>query len=256
MSIFNKVLASVGIGSAKVDTVLEKNLYTAGETVYGKVVIQGGNTEQEIDSINLALKTKYLKEFNDSKYYEDGIICSFAITESFTIKAGERKEIPFNFQIPYLTPVSIGKSKIWLHTGLDISMALDPTDEDYITVQPSPLAQSVLDAVNSLGFRLVEVENEKPSRGLGANTAFIQEFEYRPTGEYRNYLDELELTFIRQSADEATFVMQVDRRARGLSGLFSEALEMDETFVRVTITTQDIPKMRSLVENTIRRYMK
>ena len=62
MSIFNKVLASVGIGSAKVDTVLEKNLYTAGETVYGKVVIQGGNTEQEIDSINLALKTKYLKE--------------------------------------------------------------------------------------------------------------------------------------------------------------------------------------------------
>jgi len=256
MSIFNKVLASVGIGSAKVDTVLEKNLYTAGETVYGKVVIQGGNTEQEIDSINLALKTKYLKEFNDSKYYEDGIICSFAITESFTIKADERKEIPFNFQIPYLTPVSIGKSKIWLHTGLDISMALDPTDEDYITVQPSPLAQSVLDSVNSLGFRLVEVENEKPSRGLGANTAFIQEFEYRPTGEFRNYLDELELTFIRQSADEATFVMQVDRRARGLSGLFSEALEMDETFVRVTVTTQDIPNMRSLVENTIRRYMK
>lgn len=256
MSIFNKMLASIGVGSAQVDTQLEKNSYTAGETVRGIVVIQGGNTEQVIDSISLALKTKYLKEFNDSKYYEDGIICSFGITESFTIQPNERKEIPFNFQIPYLTPVSVGKTKIWLHTGLDISMAVDPTDEDYITVYPSPLAQSVLDAVQSLGFRLVEVENEKPSRGLGANTAFIQEFEYRPTGDYRRYLDELELTFIRQTNDEATFVMQVDRRARGLSGLFSEALEMDETFVRVTVTSQDIPKMRDIVENTVRRYMK
>jgi len=256
MSLFNKVLASIGIGSAQVDTQLEKTSYTAGETVRGIVVIQGGKTEQAVDSINLSLKTKYITEVNDSKVYLDGIISSFKLTEPLTIQANERKEIPFNFQLPYNTPITVGKNQVWIHTGLDISMAADPTDNDYITVQPAPIAQSVLSAVQSLGFQLIKVENEKSSRRFGTSAAFLQEFEYRPTGTFRSYLDELEVTFIHQSANEVTFVMQVDRRARGLSGLFSEALEMDETFVRVTVTQQDIHNMRSIIENEIRRYMK
>lgn len=256
MSIFNKVFASIGIGNAQVNTELEKSTYTAGDTVRGIVIIQGGNVAQEIGQINLALKTKYLKETNDTKIHQEGIICSFVISESFTIGAGERKEIPFDFRLPLLTPITAGQSLIWLHTGLDISRAVDPTDQDYIRVNPSRLVSSVLQAVEQLGFRLHSVENEKPSRKLGTHTSFIQEFEYRATGEFRRYLDELEVTFIRHSKDELTFVMQVDRRARGIGGLLSEALEMDETFVRVTVTKNDIPNMRSIVDNTIRRYMK
>lgn len=256
MSLFNKVLASIGIGNAQVDTQLEKSTYTAGEVLRGRVVIQGGNVAQEIGQINLALKTKYLKEVNDSKFHQDGTICSFVISESFTVEAGERKEIPFDFRLPFLTPITAGQSKVWLYTGLDISLAFDPTDEDYIRVNPSPLVSSVLNAVESLGFRLNSVENEKPSHKLGTNAAFIQEFEYRATGEFRRYLDELEITFIRHSESELTFVMQVDRRARGLGGLFAEALEMDETYVRVTVTPNDIPNMRQIVDSTIRRYMK
>lgn len=256
MSLFNKVLASIGIGNAQVNTQLEKSTYTAGEVLRGIVVIQGGNVAQEIGQINLALKTKYVKEMNDSKFYQEGIICSFVISESFTIEAGERKEIPFDFRLPFLTPITAGQSQIWLHTGLDISLAVDPTDQDFIRVNPSPLVSSVLNAVESLGFRLRTVENEKPSHKLGTHAAFIQEFEYRATGEFRRYLDELEVTFIRHSEDELTFVLQVDRRARGLGGLLSEALDMDETFIRVTVTPNDIPNMRSIVDNTIRRYMK
>lgn len=256
MSIFNKVLASIGIGSAQVDTQLEKSSYTAGEMIRGKVIIQGGKTEQQVDSINLALKTKYVREINDSKHSLDGIISSFAITEPLTVMADERKEIPFSFQLPYTTPITVGRNQVWLHTGLDISMAADPTDQDYITVRPAPIAQSVYDAIQALGFQLVKVENEKPSYRFGSSAPFIQEFEYRPTGEFRSYLDELEVTFIHQNADEATFIMQVDRRARGLSGLFSEALEMDETYVKVTVTNRDISNMRNIIENEIRRYMK
>lgn len=36
---FQKFLASVGIGNAKVDTVLEKDEYIVGEEIYGKVHI-------------------------------------------------------------------------------------------------------------------------------------------------------------------------------------------------------------------------
>lgn len=65
MSIFNKVLASVGIGAATVDTKLENSRYTAGDVVRGNVEIMGGNVEQNIDRIYLTLYTTYIREADD-----------------------------------------------------------------------------------------------------------------------------------------------------------------------------------------------
>jgi len=57
MSFFNKVLASVGIGAATVDTILEKEEVMFGEEIKGIVNIRGGNTEQRIDDIYLTINT-------------------------------------------------------------------------------------------------------------------------------------------------------------------------------------------------------
>ncbi len=45
---FQKFLASVGIGSAKVDTVLEKDEYIVGEEIVGKVHITGGQLASKL----------------------------------------------------------------------------------------------------------------------------------------------------------------------------------------------------------------
>ena len=55
MSFFNKVLASVGIGSAKVDTKLETDVSTPGRQIKGVVEIQGGSTQQQINDVYLIL---------------------------------------------------------------------------------------------------------------------------------------------------------------------------------------------------------
>lgn len=68
MSFFNKVLASVGVGGAKVDTKLEKSEFTAGEIMQGVVEVVGGNLEQQIDAIYLTVNTTYIRESNDLKY--------------------------------------------------------------------------------------------------------------------------------------------------------------------------------------------
>lgn len=47
--LLRKALASVGIGSAKIDTKLEKEVLVQGEEVRGVVIVKGGNVEQEID---------------------------------------------------------------------------------------------------------------------------------------------------------------------------------------------------------------
>ena len=67
MSVFNKVLASVGIGAATVDTKLESEQVVPGEEIKGIVEIQGGNVEQQINEIYLSINTQYVKESNDQK---------------------------------------------------------------------------------------------------------------------------------------------------------------------------------------------
>ncbi len=254
MSIFNKVLASVGIGAATVDTKLDNSRYTAGDVIRGNVEIMGGNVEQNIDAIYLTLYTTYIREADDKKYTDHAAITKFKVNEPFVIGAGERKSIPFSFNLPYTTPVTSGKTRVWVQTGLDIKMAVDPSDKDYIEVKAAPLANEVLRAVEALGFRLKKVDCETAPKRFHTPHVFIQEFEFAATNPaYRSRLDELEVTFLNQSSGSVEVLLQIDRRARGLASFLSEALEMDESFVRLTFTDRDIPMMQSTIKQAIER---
>lgn len=255
MSFFNKMFASIGIGSAKVDTKLERDTLAPGEEVRGVVEIQGGNIEQSIEAIYLTLNTSYIIEKDDKKFHQTGQIDKFKLTEPFTIRPNERKQIPIAFRLPSDTPLTIGRTKVWVATGLDVKNAVDPTDTDYLRVVPNRLMESVLNAVSDLGFRLREADCEQAPYRLRRRLPFVQEFEFVPvSGAFRGRLDELELVFFPNSTDSMEIMMQVDRRARGLGGLFAEALEMDETNVRLSVSSTDIPHMRQKLQNVISQY--
>ncbi|HLO10782.1 MAG TPA: sporulation protein [Pseudoneobacillus sp.] len=255
MSFFDKVFASVGIGAASVDTKLEKDTYMPGETVQGVVEIKGGKVEQQIDEIYLSLNTTYLKESDDRKYNVTATIDRFRLTTPFTIRSNERKEIPFTFQLPYDTPLSIGKSKVWVTTGLEIKGGVDPSDKDYLKVIPNQLMTAVFNAVDNLGFRIREADCEEAPRRLRGRLPFVQEFEFVPTsGLFRGKLDELEVVFLSSGNGTLDLMFQVDRRAKGLSGLFSEAMGMDETNVRLTVSNADLPNLQQKIQSVIQRY--
>lgn len=55
---FKKILAAVGIGSAKVDTRLHQSQLLPGQTFSATIVVQGGDVAQKIDGIDLALMTR------------------------------------------------------------------------------------------------------------------------------------------------------------------------------------------------------
>jgi sporulation-control protein len=255
MSFFNKVFASVGIGSAAVDTKLEKDTYMPGETVNGVVEIKGGKVEQQVDEIYLTLNTTYLRESDDKKYTVTAEIERFRLTTPFLIRANESKNIPFTFQLPFDTPLSIGRSKIWVTTGLDIKGGVDPSDKDYLKVVPNPLMSAVFNAIDNLGFRIREADCEEAPRRLRGRLPFVQEFEFVPTsGLFRGRLDELEVVFFPSGNGSLDIMFQVDRRARGLSGLFSEAVGADETNVRLSVSNADIPNLQQKIQSVIQRY--
>ncbi|MBK3497001.1 sporulation protein [Viridibacillus sp. YIM B01967] len=256
MSFFNKVLASFGIGGAKVDTKLEKAEYVAGEKMKGEVEVYGGNHEQQIDSIYLTLNTTYIRELNDKKYNDVAPVKKYKVTAPFTIGVNETKVIPFEINLPADTPITYGNTKVWVSTGLDIKNGVDPTDKDFIGIRPTKLASQILEAIEKLGFKLRKVECEQASSKIRNNCPFVQEFEFIPTsGIYRGKLDELEILFLSQSEQSAEILMQVDRKARGFGGFLAEALEMDESHIRILITTQNLPnlqeKLRQIISNHV-----
>jgi sporulation-control protein len=251
---FKKLLSSIGIGAARVDAKLSKSRYAPGEMLEGIVDVHGGNVEQQIDEIYLALMSTYIREVDDKKYEEKIVLKKYKVMDSFTIYPNETKTISFQFILPYDIPVTKGKTKVWIQTGLDIKMAMDPQDRDYLQIQPHPLVAAFLKAVSSLGFRLREVQCEEAPRYLRKRLPFVQEFEFKPTrGPFAGRLDELEAIFF-VSEHQVEVILEIDRKARGLRGLLAESLNMDETLIRITYNANDIPSLPKLLANTINQY--
>ncbi len=255
MSIFNKVFASIGIGAATVDTKLEKSSYQAGETVNGVVEITGGSTEQSIDAIYLTLFTTYIRESDDKKYTDYAPIHKVQISNPFTVDEHEKKELPFTFTLPFETPITYGNTRVWVATGVDIKNAVDPKDKDYIEIIPNQLTSAILTSIQELGFRIREVECEQAPRRFRGRFPFIQEFEFVPvSGSYQRKLDELEVMFLNQSEGQVEVLLEVDRKARGLGGFLAEAMEMDESMLKMTIRTTDLPDLTSKLQNEINKF--
>ncbi|MFC4353548.1 sporulation protein [Chryseomicrobium palamuruense] len=255
VSIFQKMLASVGIGSAKVDTILSKAVYRAGEMLEGTIKIYGGTSDQQVDAIYLSVYTTYLRESDDRKVTDYAAIHKEKVSERFLITAGGQKDIPFRFTLPFDTPATKGSTRVWIQTGVDIASAKDPTDKDFIQVEPTQIAQHVLQEVERLGFRLRKSECEQASRKYRGIYPFMQEFEYVPmTGEFYGKLDELEIVFLSQTAEKAELLLQIDRKARGFGGFLAEALDQDETYVPLTLTKQHLSSIHDQLYRILKKY--
>lgn len=239
-----RVLSSLGIGAATVDTVLPTTL-TAGETVDARVDVTGGNDAQEVDGIYFALETRY--ETDESA--RTATIDSHRIADSFAIDPDEDRSFSVSIDVPYHTPVTMGKTEVWLDTGLDIDWAVDPDDTDPVEVRPDPLRRTMLDAVESLGFTL-RTANCEASESLFSSHRFVQEFEFVPrSGPFADELDELEIAPLPEG-DGFDLLVEVDRRG----GLLAEQFDADESRERLSLesTSDDFERrLRAAIERNL-----
>lgn len=262
MSFFKKMLSKVGIGAARVDTELYNEVFTPGEGVKGVVTITGGSVEQEIDAVYFKIKSTFEDEIeidtDDGEEEVDitrsAVIESFQISEPFTLAPEEVVSFDIDFTLPPDTPATVGKTKTWVETGLDIKMAVDPGDKDYIHVLPHPLVDAVLNSLLSMGFVITEVVCEPAPPGMGMRVPFVQEFELKPDqGHFKQRLDEIELIF-RVLDDGIEVFMEVDRKARGLFGHLSELMEQDESMVRFIINKGDLDNLTIQLNDLIEAH--
>ncbi|MYM58395.1 sporulation protein [Vibrio sp. OCN044] len=199
---FGQLKASLGIGAAKVDTVLDSMSYTQGDILNGIVHIQGGDVDQQVDAINLKLCTEVKVEGEEGTSYQNFTLGTLQAVQPFTIHAGENKQVPFQFKLDPETPITSlntvnNQCHVWLETSLDIDFAIDPKDRDFFEIKPLPVVANLISAIENSGFTMVKADVEKGYLNGGnfsSKSGCYQEIEFRNNGMINK--KEIELSFI------------------------------------------------------------
>ena len=254
MQPFKKFLASIGVGTAKIDTQLETMEVQLGGQLKGNLVVTGGEVDQEIDDIYLAIKTKYKKPNLETVYYTDGTVCEFKLTEGFTIGAGETKSIPFAVTLPLYTPITEGLSVLWVKTELAIHHSASQEDEDFLIVKPLSLMQDILDSLASIGFENQEVgcENGSLVGTLPWDTGFYQVFRFLPTTEpLKDKVEHLNVVFNPLSEDEIEVVLGIYHKPDTFLDSIKDELGLDIAKIHLNIKKEQVDSLDTILLDSI-----
>lgn len=220
---FKKLLAAVGIGGTKVNTIVKSTGLFPGSPIEGEVHVQGGEVAQELEGLTLRLMTEVEVEVGDQEHRQSYVLAEWRLPASGRIDPGHLIRVPFRVELPWETPVTVipglsRSAKVWLKTGLAIDDAVDAGDHDELRIQPTPAMVAVMRAVEAAGFRPMRGDVEKGTlRGAGFSSTVgcYQELEYRPTGFGGGWrFKEIELSFIARP-NQLHLLLEVDRTFGG-----------------------------------------
>lgn len=123
-----KYMSLLGIGAAKIDLVLPKETYQAGEKIEACFFIQGGTVAQQIARIECDLLLEnHLKETSQ-------LIEASTIFSSRVILADELNKVPFAFSLPEAPPLPDKNESYRFKTKLVFDKGTESIDQDWIKI--------------------------------------------------------------------------------------------------------------------------
>ncbi|MEU8606884.1 sporulation protein [Actinoplanes sp. NPDC048791] len=233
--VFARVLRAFGVGGPSVDTVLTDPATHPGGTLHGEVRVAGGEYDVLIDNIVLALVTRAEAEDGEA-------LLEFhraSVAGNFTLRAGAREDIPFTLTVPWETPVThlagkpLAGMTMGVRTELSVAKSVDQGDLDGVEIHPLPAQEKILAAFDRLGFRLRHADVERGGiYGVRQELPFYQEIEYAAPAEYAKSMDEVEVTFVADSAG-IEVILEFDKRG----GLLREGRD---TYARYRVSHDEV----------------
>lgn len=126
--ILRKYMSLMGIGSAQVDLIIDKNRYRRAEMVNGRIHIIGGTVEQQIKRIECDfVKTNPIMETEE-------IIDSVTILTKQQIDSGEKSHFEFHFQLSDDLEKTSQSSSYHFKTKLIFNEGVKSLDHDPIFI--------------------------------------------------------------------------------------------------------------------------
>ncbi|QLG88969.1 sporulation protein [Chitinibacter bivalviorum] len=225
---FKKLFASIGVGGATVDTVLDKASAFPGGVISGHVLIKGGSVDQAIEYVDLVLMTEAEQKMGDGEVRVAQPLAKFRVSGALTATAGLERRLPFSLTLPMETPVNNAqalaspaypytphvKAAVWIHTDLAIAAAIDAKDRDYLDIHPLPQMQRLIAAMGTLGFAHTSTDVEIGTARVNdiySSIGCYQEFEFRPMQGGFGRIQEVEITCIARP-EGVHVLIEADRR--------------------------------------------
>lgn len=214
-------MSNLGVQGIEVNTCIYTSAPQAGQTINGEVIFKGASSNKNINGIYLKLMTSAEVESSDSEFNTALCIAQWHISGAFELQANQAHNLPFSIQLPFETPITevpcrFNKSRVWLHTHLDVDWGIDATDKDFLHITPTPTMNVFLQAMQQCGFNLATVDVEKGQlRGHGFHSTIgcYQELEFKPNGMF-NQINEVEVSFVAEQ-HQTHVLIEVDRKFRG-----------------------------------------
>ncbi|CRK55818.1 Sporulation control protein Spo0M [Alloactinosynnema sp. L-07] len=219
---FQKVLASLGSGGAKVDARIIDRAVRPGGTLRGEVLLTGGQVDQEVDSLGVSVLARVQ---TDGDKVADLPIQTVNLAGRELIRAGAQVTVPFEVQLPWETPITsvFGKyltgMAVGLQTNLDLAgSVVDPQDVDAIAIEPLPVQHRILDAMSRIGFQFRAANLEKNRLdGVDQQLPFFQEITFAPSPAFAAAFTEVTVTFLARPND-VQVVLDVLKKVRVAKG--------------------------------------
>lgn len=121
-------MAQLGIGSARIDLQLKKDVYNPGESVNGNFSIEGGIIQQKLKRIDCHLI------LTDKTAGIDQVMGTATILTSKQIDSEEMHNLPFNFQLPASLLPSTDELSYHFQTELVFDEGVTSQDQDKIQI--------------------------------------------------------------------------------------------------------------------------
>ena len=121
-------MSLLGIGAAKVDLILENDVFEPGEGVSGYFFIKGGTIEQHIKRIECDLIQRNLLNNKES------VMGSVTIFTSKSIDSNEDNTMPFSFHLPHDIDISNVELTYHFKTRLIFDEGITSVDQDPIQI--------------------------------------------------------------------------------------------------------------------------
>ncbi|MDN7240999.1 sporulation protein [Planococcus sp. N028] len=131
---FREFLTSIGFGSMKVDTVVERPHLDEGETLNGTIYFHGGDEEQDIEFVELKV-IKLVEEYReDSDFgYIETVVGKQSIEFAGAVKSKESVMRQFEIVPDERWLFDSDRTKLILRTIVHIDNGINVQDEDEIT---------------------------------------------------------------------------------------------------------------------------
>lgn len=131
---FKQFLSSIGIGSMKIDTVVERPHLDEGETLNGTVYFTGGESDQEIDFIELNV-LKQIEGYREDSDFDmiEKIVAKQTLEFAGSVKSKETIMQQFEIVPDERWILEMPKAKLVLRTIVHIKNGVNAQDEDEIS---------------------------------------------------------------------------------------------------------------------------